>query len=315
LKTQTSIVKAIAYFDMFRYPVTAEEICRFLDHSLEKVAIQIALEQLVANAQVFRLDEFYSLQNDRSLIARRRKGNSHAAELLAIAYRIGKRLYRFPFVKGVGISGSLSKNYADADADIDFFIITTTNHLWIARTLLHALKKLSFLTGKQDWYCMNYFIDEEALVIAEKNIFTATEVVTLQPVCGSALPAFYMANHWALDFFPNYQQTKSAVSLAFPDPWYKKWSETFFSNRFGRWLDNYLMRVTTKRWLAKEKHHKLNTKGEPIGLLAGKHFARPNPEHLQKKLLGMFDERLTNLHTKWGMEFDDADHFLRKEII
>jgi hypothetical protein len=93
-------------------------------------------------------------------------------------------LYRFPFVRGIGISGSLSKNYADEDADIDFFIITSRNHLWIARTFLHGLKKLSFLVGKQDWYCMNYFIDEEALVIAEKNIFTATEVVTLKPVCG-----------------------------------------------------------------------------------------------------------------------------------
>jgi hypothetical protein len=35
----------------------------------------------------------------------------------------------------------------------------------------------------------------------------------------------------------------------------------------------------------KEKKHKLNSKGNPLGLIAGKHFARPNPEHFQKKIL------------------------------
>ena len=32
---------------------------------------------------------------------------------------------------------------------------------------------------------MNYYIDEEALQISDKNIYTAVEVVTLVPVCGN----------------------------------------------------------------------------------------------------------------------------------
>src|SRR5258708_1655615 len=109
---------------MFRYPVTAQEICRFSDQPVNPVEIEATLNLLTENKHIWKLDEFYSLQHDRSLIERRRKGNKRADELLEIAYRVGRSLYKFPFVKGVGVSGSLSKNYADEDADIDFFIIT-----------------------------------------------------------------------------------------------------------------------------------------------------------------------------------------------
>lgn len=300
---------------MFRYPVTAEEIRLFLDHTTDPLTIEMALGSLTAKKQVFALDEFYSLQNDISLIERRRKGNAHAEELLSIAYRIGRRLYKFPFVRGVGISGSLSKNYADADADIDFFIITASDRTWLARTLLHLLKKISFLSGKQDWYCMNYFIDEKALIIAEKNIFTATEVATLKPVCGPALAGFNMANSWAFDLLPNHRRDKTGYTKEVYDTWYKRIVEKIFSNGIGERLDNYLMRVTVKRWQKKEQDHQLNSKGDPVGIVAGKHFARPNPEHLQRKLLGMFNSRLQDMEEKWGIEFNERDQSLRKEII
>ncbi len=248
------------------------------------------------------------------MVERRRKGNERADELLKIANRVGRLLYKFPFVKGVGVSGSLSKNYADEDADIDFFIITKANRLWIARTFLHLLKKLSFLAGKQHWYCMNYFIDEEALLIAEKNIFTAVEVVTLKPVCGdTTMPDFFTANQWALDHFPNH--AVPTVPGNNKTPWYKKWIEKIFSNGFGNRLDNYLMRVTAKRWIKKEDRHKLNSKGDPVGLTISKHVARPNPAHLQKKLLDMYESRLLALEKNSGVSFSDADHFLRREII
>jgi hypothetical protein len=314
LKTENSILKTIAYFDMFRYPVTAQEICFFLDQNVNIIEVEAALELLTGNKQIYKLDDFYSLQPDRSLVERRRKGNERADELLRIAYRIGMTLYKFPFVKGVGISGSLSKNYADADADIDFFIITKTNRLWLARSFLHCLKKLSFLAGKQHWYCMNYFIDEQALLIAEKNIFTATEVVTLKPICGdTVIPKFFMTNRWAFTQFPNHPVP--VVVNGNDDRWYKKWLEKIFANRFGDWLDDQLMHITAERWTKKEIRHKLNSKGEPIGLAIDKHYARPNPAHLQKKLLDMLEARLHAIEQKWSITLDDADHFLRKEII
>lgn len=272
------------------------------------------LRQLAVEGKLFRFEEFYSLQNDPSLVAQRRNGNERAGRLLPTAYRIGKLLHRFPFVKGIGISGSLSKNYADPEADIDFFIITEANKLWIARSLLHGLKKISFLFGKQHWLCMNYFIDEEALELIEKNIFIATEVVTLKPVITTgAIQKFFSANDWTANYFPNYNHDKTLIDE--PRYWSKKLIESIFNNRAGDWLDNYLMRVTGKRWLQKEKRCKVNMKGEIQSLRVSKHFARPNPEFFQKKILALYDAKIMGLGQQCLMQQEEPIHFLRKEII
>jgi hypothetical protein len=299
---------------MFQYPVSVAEIHRFSSRVVSLMEIEAALKRLTDKKYLFRFDELYALQDNRSLVSLRRSGNERAGKLMPVAYRIGKLLSRFPFVKGVGISGSLSKHYADKEADIDFFIITQANHLYIARTLLHCLKKLSFLVGKQHWYCMNYFIDETALLMPEKNIFIATEVVTLKPVFGNtAICSFFSANDWAFDNFPNYEQPAQVVDTR--DAWYKQLTEYLFNNRFGDWLDDYLMRVTEKRWLLKEKKHKLNMKGEPMSFRISKHFARPNPEHFQKKILACYRGKLENMRSGWNIDFEYEDHFLRKETI
>lgn len=315
METEKNILRVIAYFDMFHYPVSAVEIHRFSNMPAAIEEIESVLLSLVERKKVFGLDEFYSLQNDHSLVDRRREGNEKANRLLHVASRIGKILSRFPFVRGIGISGSLSKNYADEQADIDFFIITQANRLWIARSLLHCLKKLSFLFGKQHWYCMNYFIDEEALLVAEKNIFIATEVVTLKPIFGNmTMNCFFAANDWAFAYFPNYQQDLLPIDPA-GKSWIKKMMESLFDNAVGVWLDNYLMQVTEKRWLQKERKHKLNIKGELLSLRISKHFARPNPEHFQKKILMLYDEKLKKIEAEWGIDLTGQPYFLHKEMI
>ncbi|MES2372760.1 MAG: hypothetical protein V4557_09285 [Bacteroidota bacterium] len=314
METQKNIVQVVAYFDMFHYPVSLTEIHRFLHVSISTRQMEPLLQQLVDQKKIFSFGEFYSLRNDHSLVTQRRNGNERADRLLPTAYRVGKLLHRFPFVKGVGISGSLSKNYADEEADIDFFIITEANKLWIARSLLHGLKKLSFIFGKQHWLCMNYFVDETALELIEKNIFIATEVVTLKPVVvSSAMQKFFSANDWTKSYFPNDSQDTGFTNE--PRPWSKKLIESIFNNRAGNWLDNYLMRVTEKRWLQKEKRCKLNMKGEIQSLRVSKHFARPNPEFFQKKILALYDAKLKNLEQECLVEPEESFYFLRKEII
>jgi hypothetical protein len=285
------IIKVLAYFDIFNYPLTTEEIELFLDQSLPADIITTALQQLTAAQQVFKLGHFYSLQNNMALRDRRIAGNNNAAAIMTTAYKIGAFLYRFPFVRGIGISGSLSKNYADEHTDIDFFIITKSNRLWIARTLMHLFKKLTFLTGDQDLYCMNYYIDEDALNIEEHNIFTATEMVTLVPVCGKgAMDDFFTINNWTATFFPNQPAEKRVHSIV-RNGWLKRSVEWLLSTRPGNALDNYCMRVTTNRWLQKEQQYRVNAHGDRLAMCTGKHFSKPNPIYFQRKVLEAFDQK------------------------
>ena len=224
--------------------------------------------------------------------------NRRAAQLLPKAIRIGRFLYRFPFVKGIGISGSLSKNVADEKADIDFFIITKANRLWICRTLMHLFKKLTFLAGRQHFYCMNYYIDEEALLLHEQNIFTAIEIRTLLPVSGeAAFRQFFSVNQWVNNWLPCHPLRPTAAEQT-RESTGKRFIEWIGDNRMIDRIDNYLMQITGRRWQRKEKRGKRNKKGQRMGLATGKHFARSNPGGLKEKILSRYEEKLIQLGLK-----------------
>lgn len=290
-----SILKVLAYFDLFNYPLSRAEIGWFADIEMSEKTLQDALDSLTVEARIFPFKDLYSLRDDEEVAERRLGGNERAYNLLKIAERTSAFLFKFPFVRGIAISGSLSKNFADEHADIDYFIVTRANRLWIARTMMHLYKKLTFLTGRQHWYCMNYYVDEDALLIKERNVYTAMEIVTLLPMNGKeTMKLFFKANEWTKGYFPNYPPRSPMVKKE------KGWKlkviiEWLFNNRVGEMLDNYLMRATMGRWNRKEEKCLLNGKGSRMGLRGGKHFSKPNPGFFQKDLLYAYYKKLREL--------------------
>jgi hypothetical protein len=287
-----SILKTMAYFDVFHYPLTLKDICHFLDVTAEEEAIGLETEALVEEGRLYRIGAFYSLHDNPALAMRRLRGEAHADELLVIANRGARLLYQFPYVRGVCISGSLSKRCADDKADIDYFIITKANRLWIARTLMHLFKKLTYLRGHQHRYCMNYYVDEDALEIMEKNVFTAVELFTLMPVCGNGgLTRFFRANEWAGRFFPRYGKEKREVGDHRPGL-LKRVIERIFDHPLGDRLENYLRSLTDRRWKQKTERGDVNMKGDTMTLQCGAHYSRPDPGIFQQRILNRYQSRI-----------------------
>jgi len=286
---EKSIIKVLAYFNVFEYPLNKEEIFNFLDMPCDKIAFEKALVYLCNQEVVHRHEEFYSLQQNSHLIERRRKGNGLAIEQLKVADKISRFLYRFPYVKGIAVSGSLSKNYADEKSDIDFFIITAKNRLWIARTLMHIFKKLTFLTGRQHWFCMNYFVDESALEIKEKNIFTAVEVATVLPLQGETIfKDFINENKWVKDYFPLHLRWNDII--ANNKDYSIKPVRKLIKNGIIDKLNEWLMSITAKRWKRKADRKLRSYSGELMGLDADIHYAKPDPSNLQRKILYRYEK-------------------------
>jgi predicted nucleotidyltransferase len=290
-----NILATLAYFDLFNYPLTRAEVFSFLKKKYTYEFFDDALKGLLNGGIIHQFDRFYTLKNDHYLIIRRNEGNKKAAELIKIAEKVGNILIRFPYVRGIAISGSLSKNFADENSDIDLFIITAKNRLWIARTIMHCLKKLTFLVNKEDYFCMNYYIDEQQLEISEKNIYTATEIGTLIPLQGDIVfEKFYIANSWIRNFLPN---KNMRIASAKPLKTYvlKAVFEWLLNNAIGNAIDNLLMKITAGRWLKKTTLKKLNSHGTVLGIVTGKHFAKPDPKNFQSKLLGRYENKLLNI--------------------
>lgn len=295
-----NILKTLAYFDIFNYPLTAEEIIQFLPEKNTKSAFDESLKNLLQEKLIFKISRFYSLQNREMLAARRIEGNKRALHQLKIARRIAKFLSGFPFVKCVCVSGSLSKDFADKKSDIDFFIITEADRLWIARSFMHLFKKLSYLAGKQHWFCMNYYVDEKGMEIVEKNIFTAMEIVTLKPMQGKQyFKRFIDSNSWTKNYFP--RKKISIVDDRIEKIKLQRSIEKIFQSKFGDAIEKWLMNVTDKRWKKKTERNKLNNHGERISMIVSPHFSKPNPDIFQLKIINEYDLRVNQLLSSYEL--------------
>ncbi len=308
MELRKSILKVIAYFDLFNYPLSLEDIRRFLEVEAGETEIGHETEMLVREGGLYRSGPYYSLQNNASLAERRQRGEAHADKLLAIANRNASFLYQFPYVRGICISGSLSKRFADENADIDYFIITRANRVWITRTLMLLYRRMAYFTGHLDRYCLNYYIDEEALEIEEKNIFTATELYTLLPARGGEeLVSFFQANSWVSAYLPRYMQRVREMQGSHRSSLLKRCLEKLFSNRLGDRLENHLRKFTDGRWKEKEENGQKDMKGSTLSMLCGQHYSRPNPVYFQQRILTRYRRKLEELR--------ERGYIFRKEII
>ncbi len=283
-----SALKTILYFSLFKYPLTRTEIFQFSDDKDQK-AVDAEIDVLVKKGVIFNVDGFYLDVNNPDRVERRLKGNEMARNIMPKAIKVSRRIAKFPYVKGVCLSGALSKGYYDDDGDFDFFIITKPNRLWIARTLLVLYKKI-FLLNSKKYFCVNYFISTDRLEISEQNLFTATEIATLIPLYGTAaFEAFLKANTWAFPFFPNKPPTKLSTIRNTEKSRLSKVIQQLFNGSLGLRLDTFLQKVTLKKWSKKFKH--LAKEDFDIAMKSTRHVSKHHPQNYQNKVITRLDER------------------------
>ena len=80
-----NIIATLAYFDLFNYPLTAEEILLYLPEKCSGAELGYALQNMAIDRLIYKFEKFYTLKNDYFLIQRRVKGNIKAANLIGIA--------------------------------------------------------------------------------------------------------------------------------------------------------------------------------------------------------------------------------------
>lgn len=205
MQLQLEILKTLLYYDIWSHPLTAEELYAFLP--VNSISLAEFKEQLGRASNVGLIQHhhgYYFIQGKSHAVAERLKRARHARRMW-FAARLGAHMIkRFPFVRAVFVSGDLSKNVTHSKSDVDFFIITEPDRLWIARTLLILFKKV-FLFNSKKFFCLNSFVTSDHLTHDERNIYAATEIATLKPLYNSRLfTAYLSANDWIRSYFPNY---------------------------------------------------------------------------------------------------------------
>lgn len=291
-------LKTILYFSIFNYPLKLEEICNY-SILKDKKSIQKDLDELVAKKVIIKLDDFYLIDNNAKAIEKRKQGNLMALKALVKAKERATFISKFPFVEAVGVSGSLSKGYYDAESDIDFFVITKPNKLWLCRTFLMLYKKL-FLFNSRKYFCINYFMASNSLEVAEKNRFTATEIKTLIPFQGkSAFETFYKKNIWVTDVFG--EMTPELESIEnIQKPLLTRFLETIFNTKLGDYCDSFFKRFTVTFW--KIKFKQMNEDDFQIALKSTKTISKHHPLNFQKKVITALNEKYDEIRKTHNIE-------------
>lgn len=282
--SETAVLKCLLYFDTFKYPITFNEIFTFCTH---KVYDETELENIIASLLTKNLIKqsgaFYLVNEDDAIVERRLRGNKIAKQVMPKALKYGKLISQFPFVETVCISGSLSKNYFDEQADVDFFIITKPNRLWLCRSLLVGFKKI-FLLNSRKYFCVNYFVGNDNLSIPDRNIFTATEIASLIPVNDhQGYARFIEQNNWIYKHLPNFNVTKKTSLFTYREKKAKKISEKLLSKGFGDFADKQLFKLTLRIWQKKFKH--FNKADFDLNMRSRKNVSKHHPSGFQQKVL------------------------------
>ena len=295
-----SALKTILYFSLFKYLLTRTEIFQFSENTDQK-EVDSEIDLLLKKGIIFNFDGFYIDVNNPDRVERRLKGNEMARNIMPKAIKVSRKIAKFPYVKGVCLSGALSKGYYDDDGDFDFFIITKPKRLWIARTILVLYKKI-FLFNSKKYFCVNYFISSDQLEIAEQNLFTATEIATLIPLYGKdTFVDFLAANPWAKPYFPNKPTPKTSTIRETEKTWFSKLIQKVFDGSVGLKLDRYLQKLTIKKWQRKFTH--LAQEDFNVAMKSTRHVSKHHPQNYQNKVTTRLKERYNQVIEEYDLQY------------
>lgn len=195
------VLSPVIFFDLFDYPVTAYEVWRYLDKQAVFTEIIFTLDDLVHKNILGKKNGFYYLLGREAIIDIRQRRFNYSCAKIKKARLFIKLFSFFPFIKLVAVANSIGAYNLRQGSDIDFFIITATNRIWLSRFISAGLAKVLRLrpTGqnKKDKICLSFYITESALNL--KNLELA-----------DGDPYFY---YWLRGLRPIYNKNKAWVNF------------------------------------------------------------------------------------------------------
>jgi hypothetical protein len=201
---ERAFLQSVVYAALFDYPLTPAQLHQSLigQPADESALLRWYDGSAYLQAAIEYADGYFFPRGRRDVLRTRAEREAISHTLLREMAGPLKLVTRMPFVRLVALSGSLAHLNAGDDADLDLFVITCPGRVWTVTvvTLLAAR-----LMGWRKRLCLNYVISERALWIAPADLFSANQIVHLQPIIGrDGYRRFLDANRFVERFYPNF---------------------------------------------------------------------------------------------------------------
>jgi hypothetical protein len=271
-----AIVATLLYFDLFSFPLRAEELVRFAHHNLapHDLPLQGAWWDS-GSVNAGSPQTFWFLRGRENYIQRRVNLTRVSTDKLQRARKYARMLQVIPGVRFIGVTGSLAMASAVPEDDIDFLIIAAKNRLWLTRALVLAAllawgvkRPDDGRTEYPNMICANIFLSEDDCHIPDENLFIAHEICQMLPLLGeSAYHTFLRANSWVRQFLPQWRPTTTDFQDRPASRRAQRVFERAFANGIGTHLDRELAQRQLRRIQIKHaRGHNTNVKITPTQL-------------------------------------------------
>lgn len=239
---ERAVLEAVTYSDIFDYPLTAAEIHRYLMNvRVSRDDIDAVLrEGPLVPGYLARDGNYYMLAGREEIVETRRRRETEAQRRWPRALHYGRIIASLPFVRMVAVTGELAMDNMGPQSDIDYFIITAPGRLWVTRLLVIAVVRYAAPRG--DVICPNFLLSERALVLDDRNLYTAHEIAQMAPISGHAVyRRLRELNPWVDDYLPNAADAPRDTDAALRAGALRRLIETALRTRAGGRLERWEM--------------------------------------------------------------------------
>jgi hypothetical protein len=196
------------------FPFTLEEVATYFLPKANLTPTQ--LRSLLSSEELtdlgFVLKDGYLLAGNEQTIASRGERERISAAKLASAASFANLLAKLvPFIRTVAVTGSVAYGSADKWDDIDLFVVTDRNRLWVSALLMLIqvrLYKLFALRAPHLLpFCLSYVHDAEGFSRESgrnrANSLFARELLKAEPVAGfKEYRRILQENSWVSQYYP-----------------------------------------------------------------------------------------------------------------
>jgi hypothetical protein len=254
-KLKTNVYATLAYFDIFDWPLTVDEIARYLLWATaDKKELWVFLNN---DPGIQRHGDFYFFLGRRAVVEVRREREAVASRYWRKTAKFAPLLQMVPFVKMVAVCNTLATNNTDKDSDIDLFIVTAKNRLFLARTITTLFFALIGIRrhGKKiaGRFCLSFFVSEDSLnleniKIGTRDIYLPFWILTMKPLFGEEVYAKVVAeNSWIQRFFPRPAESREFLPKSGFLRAFGRVQEFIFGKKVGDKLEAWLSKYHKER--------------------------------------------------------------------
>ncbi|MHB8579869.1 MAG: glycosyltransferase family 4 protein [Ignavibacteriaceae bacterium] len=197
---EEALEKTLLYASIFN--------CGIRENDLHHQIFDMKLDKLkLKNVIMESLRKGTTIKNNDCLFLNCIEKGFYSQKAVKIVKEKAERLLHFlnklPFVSMIAFSGGTSHYGILNHNDLDLFIITKPNSVYIVYLFIHLY---SFIIRSRKELCANYLIDETNLKISHSyDFYTAHQIITLLPFRNpEMLNKFWNENEWVKQYFPNF---------------------------------------------------------------------------------------------------------------